>query len=155
MAAIGSALPVGEGVGGDAHARAFAGISRAQHRYAFAVDEIDRAMLLDTFLPEAVVEATVAHGAPVPRLEGAGAIADFILSGRRAQQDKRRHIVTNLWLDALTPRSAMAHSYHLIVVAGAPGMELRSMGAYRDDMVLCADGAWRIAVKRVMLDAPY
>ena len=140
---------------GASYAEALAAISCTLHRYAFAVDEMDRAMLMDTFMPQACLEATVAHGAPVPRLEGPAAIADFILSGRQAQGDRRRHVVTNLWLADLATASATAHSYHAILVSSQGAAQLRSIGIYRDDMLRCGDGVWRCLVKRVMLDAPY
>ena len=53
------------------HAIALSAITRTVHRYAYAVDEIDREMLMDTFTQDSCLEASVAHGNPVPRLEGA------------------------------------------------------------------------------------
>lgn len=137
------------------HAGALSAITRTIHRYAHAVDEIDRDTLIDTFTSDGCVEATVAHGDPVPRLVGPQAIADFIMSGRRSQGDRRRHLVTNLWIDKLTANTAVAHSYHVIVIADEGAVRLKSMGTYEDDMVRCPDGEWRTALKRVTLDAPY
>ena len=134
---------------------ALVAISSTINRYAYAVDEKDREMLLDTFTPDAVLIAEVAHGKAIPKLESATQIADFILKGRETQQDIRRHFVTNFWIEKIEGNHAIVHSYHLIVVSKDGISETRATGKYLDEMVRDADGVWRSRMKKVMLDAPY
>jgi len=128
-----------------------AGISETLSRYCYAVDEKNREILLDTFTSDAVVVAEVAHGKPIPRLEGV-AIVDFIISHRA---DIRRHFLTNLWIEEIAGDVVSVRSYHLIVVSDAGKSETRCTGTYRDEMVLSDDGIWRSRFKEVKLDAPY
>jgi SnoaL-like domain len=137
------------------HTGAMALISDTLNRYAFAVDSLKPRMMLDTFTENARLEASGASNAPPHPLVGRAAIVDFILAGRRAQSDKRRHFVTNLWIEELTDDRAVVHSYFMITIVGQAGVQLKSTGEYVDEMVREHDGFWRTAIKRVVLDAPY
>jgi ketosteroid isomerase-like protein len=137
------------------NAAALTAISETINRYAYAVDEQKHDMLMDTFTPDAVLVAEGRLGQPVPQMHGAKEIVDFILNGRKAQNDVRRHFVTNFWAEKIDGDMAIVHSYHLIVVTKDGKSETRATGTYRDEMVRGSDGVWRTKVKTVKLDAPY
>lgn len=115
------------------------------HRYCWALDSRDWALLDDVFVPDATAElrsATV--------LEGRDAIRDRI---RRsvAPLDATQHTVTNHMIevigDTATSRCYL-HSQH-VRHAAEGGVLYVIAGRYEDRFVRTADG-WRIAFRRLV-----
>jgi uncharacterized protein (TIGR02246 family) len=124
------------------------------HEYCRAVDECDVDALAGCFTEDAVIDTVVADGAEVPRLVGRRGIVEFIEAGRKRQQDRRRHLVTNPRVLEEGDGRAVVHSYLLIVATVDGQPKVNCTGTYRTEFLL-DDGRWRIRAKRIDLDSIY
>jgi ketosteroid isomerase-like protein len=124
-------------------------------RYGWAYDERDRDALAECFTPDGVWEGLLLGRDRVGPVEGREAIADFLAGFWAEQSDQRRHIFTNLVVDALAAGDAGAHTYLLLTAAGEGVMSPVTTGPYRFELVREPDGVWRIARLAAGFDAPF
>jgi hypothetical protein len=149
------ALPAGSAAADDQQQlAAFVGISSTFDRYAQGFDESDWSMFGDAFAQDAVMDTAVG-GKPGSHYPGRTSIIDGLRKGREAQNDSRRHVITNVHVTSLNGRSARVYAYYLLVVTLKGPSETRSVGAYDADMVQENDGSWRFKRLLVKLDAPH
>ncbi len=119
--------------------------------YGVHHDARDFARLRECFTEDAryvmrIADGTV-HG---PRL-GADAIVDQIVAFKEAQNDKRRHHISNVQVTPLSADEASALSYLIVSVIDDAGLEFITVGTYTDTVVRTGRG-WRIAAKELFLD---
>lgn len=119
-------------------------------RYAHAVDNDDLAALEDCFTPDAVLWVEVPAAGRSMVHEGRPAIIDLFRDSFKAHRT-RRHIVSSVVVSAMSDESARVRSY--ITVLGIEGDVIRqsASGVY-EDLVVPADGGWRIKERRGLFD---
>lgn len=73
-----------------------------------------------------------------------------------AQDDVRRHVLSNELVERVDRRTVKVTSYLTLTVVADPaeGPYLESTGIYRDTLVLESDGKWRIQERHLTLDTP-
>jgi hypothetical protein len=136
-------------------------------RYAHAVDGGRLAELAGCFAPDGVLEIKgepAAHGRPAiiellrarPAAGGGAGPAEAERApagggtrpaGPEPNPGYIRHHVTNVLISEVTPRSAQAASYFLVVIGSGPDR----WGRYRDRLVPW-EGTWLFARRRVTFD---
>lgn len=124
-------------------------------RYGWAYDERDRAALAECFTADGVWEGLVMGGDRVGPVEGRDAIADFLAGFWAQQTDQRRHVFTNVVVDALSADRADAHAYLVLTAAHGGAMAPVTTGPYRFELAREPDGVWRIARLAAGFDAPF
>jgi len=119
---------------------ALADRERIRDRYAatsFAVDLRDADGLADCYMADAVVEVVGRR-----RIEGRSAITATL-----ASPSHNLHLTSNLWIRAVSDRSAKCSCY-MLLVDRATG-RTTAYGHYEDELVCCDDGEWRFALRHV------
>ena len=81
-------------------------------------------------------------------------IMDLYTTTKTAQNDHRRHVITNIFFTEDTATTATVVSYMTLYLKGAEGMKLLSTGEYTDKFALIG-GAWKLVHRDLMLDAAY
>ncbi len=71
-----------------------------------------------------------------------------------AQDDRRRHLCTNLVVDPSGPGTATARSYLTLLSVRNGHIEVLSTGTYTDEVVQ-AGASWRFRARHIELDLPH
>jgi 3-phenylpropionate/cinnamic acid dioxygenase small subunit len=129
-------------------------INQAFASYAWAMDAKDWDLLGQVFTEDASFTVAVAGGPTVGPFEGRAAIVDFISSTTAAQQDQRRHVITNVRMEREGPGEATATAILTLIVTAAGELTVHSTGPYRVDVVDEGD-AWRFRRMHLALDRPF
>lgn len=125
------------------------------HGYGHAYDSGDWSALGDVFTIDACFEVLGTVGQMPSVLRG----RDGIVAAMRSRRDEiapaqRRHISTNVVIRAGTGGAdARAGSYLLLASTNAGRVDLLTAGRYDDELRRDDDGRWRIASRRVTIDA--
>ena len=94
---------------------------------------------------------------------GKGQVADYqskstimglYTASKAAQNDHRRHVISNIFFTEDTATTATVVSYMTLFLKVGEEMKLLSTGEYTDKFVLLG-GAWKLAHRDLMLDAAY
>lgn len=129
-------------------------IAERIYRYGWGYDERNRELLADCFTEDAVWEGSVMGLEPVGPFEGRDAIVAFLCTFWDAQDDQRRHVFTNVVVDALSDTDATAHAYLVLTSAGDATFQPVTSGPYRLNFRKESDG-WRITHLIGGWDAPF
>ena len=124
------------------------------YQWAEGYDEDEPELMRDAFTEDATfIYASPAFEEPLV-FEGIDEVMDLFLDSLEAQDDQRRHVMSNSRIEQVNRRTVQVTSYlSLFVVADpAEGAVLQSTGVYRDTLVLERDGEWRIKVRDLRLD---
>ena len=121
-------------------------IQRLVFDYAAGNDDRDIDAIMACFTPEGSFGLQVAGQDPVGPIEGAEAVAAFYGETLGAQDDQRRHVITNVRLLECDGRTARATSYFSLMVTDDSGTRVATTGVYADTLVRGEDG-WRFATK--------
>lgn len=124
------------------------------NRAAWGYDAADLGTIENCFAPDAVMSMRIQGGDLIGPFEGREAIMKLMSDSLEAQDDQRRHIITNGFFEDVTDSSATATTYLTLVAVAGSTLNVLSSGYYRDEMVL-DDGAWRIKNRFLALDLPY
>lgn len=119
--------------------------------YAWALDTADWALLGSVFAEQGSFSGEIAGGGGFGPFEGREATVEFVSSTVAGQQDRRRHVITNVRVEQ-GGRTATAYLSLLVVADGA--VTVQSCGAYRGELAEEA-GAVRFARLHLELDAPF
>jgi hypothetical protein len=125
-------------------------IQEAFARYGMAYDEARIDVLTELFTADAVVELGRGSGKPFATLTGRDDIVANFSKALGTQRDQRRHFMTNLMVDRLTPAEAKAVAYEVVTIADH-GLKLGAT-------VVCAAslrkvaGHWRFARMFIGMD---
>ena len=125
------------------------------YRFAFAYDEQDRAALANCFTADAVLSATTAGVHDFGTYTGQDEVVGWLSAYWGRTTDQRRHIVTNVTVDA--QQVASAHVTAMLLVTAAENATFRPVtaGLYVADLVKEKDGVWRMSQFTLGFDASF
>jgi 3-phenylpropionate/cinnamic acid dioxygenase small subunit len=127
------------------------------YRYAHAIDARRYDELLDCFTPDgAFVYLQRPDPEPLFQHRGDGLRPFFEERDIGRPLGDTTHANINARVVALNDNDAHVESYFATLRQRADrgGVEIMSTGRYFDELVRCADGVWRIAVRRAERDSP-
>jgi SnoaL-like protein len=113
------------------------------YRYGWAFDEREPTLLADCFTDDARWEARVAGETVIGPFDGRAAIVEFMKGFWERQDDQRRHMISNVIVDAQTEDEARVLTYHLLASARGGAPVPVTCGFYRL-LMQKQDGVWRI-----------
>jgi uncharacterized protein (TIGR02246 family) len=119
-------------------------------RYAAAIDDADFDRLGDVFTEGASFTVEVTGGETFGPFEPRDAIVEFISSTTAAQQDQRRHVITNVRLGD----EDEAYGLLSLFATAAGEVSIQTTGVYRIELEQQA-GRWRLRSMRLTLDRPF
>lgn len=124
------------------------------HRWALGYDHQDAAVLTGCFTEDAELTMSVG-GEPVSgSFAGRAAIIELAMATWHHQEDRRRHVLSNVIVeDAGTDRATSTSYFTIFSIRGGTVVPL-STGQH-DDELTQQDGVWRISRRRMSLDLPY
>lgn len=123
-------------------------------RAAYAYDVRDVALLESGFAPDARLTMRIAGGDLIGPFEGRDAIMALMTGAMQEQTDVRKHVVSNVFIDA--DETGITATSFLTLIATENGQtRLLSAGIYTDTLVERADGGWQLASRHIELDNPY
>lgn len=120
-------------------------------RFGIAHDEVQGAVLDALFTDDAELQVAKGHGAPFQTLKGRKIIVGNFLSVLSQQQDQRRHIISNVVVQALTKDEASALAYGVVVTA-ANGLAVGASVIYSADLRRTPEGHWRFSRLYIGMD---
>lgn len=123
-------------------------------RAAWGYDEARLDVVASCFAADAVMTVEVAGAGAPARVEGRDAIVALIRSSIESQNDQRRHVMSNVFLESDDAPAPVAISTLTLVVVANGTARVLSCGTYRDELVRDGD-AWRIRRRDLRLDLPY
>jgi hypothetical protein len=129
-------------------------IENLMGRYTHAYD-FDRLDEMKAFFTEdATMTLQIGDGDPVGPFRGSDAIIQMMRDAHAGQDDRRRHVMSNLVLDDVTDTTARAVSYLTLLAVQDGQVRLLSTATYEDELVR-RDGRWLFTRRHIELDMPY
>ncbi|WP_395833207.1 nuclear transport factor 2 family protein [Cystobacter fuscus] len=128
-------------------------ISDLVARYAWAYDTRDWDALVECFTPDATLSLRVAGGDLAGPFRGHTEIMRLMRDSAAAQDDRRRHVCTNLVVDLSGPGTATARSYVTLISVRGVQLEVLATGTYTDEVVQAGE-SWRLRARHIELDLP-
>ena len=128
-------------------------IENTIHRWALGVDDRDIDMLSQCLADNAELSILVRGGDLIGPFVGREAILDLVYATWHHQDDRRRHLLSNIIIDCDEHR-ATASAYLTIVSISDGVVRILSTAQCRDELSQC-DGGWKIAKRLLNLDLPY
>jgi hypothetical protein len=126
-------------------------ILRTLHRYGQALDYGVPDQFLDVFTDDAVVEVRMPDGSVGNLMEGREALTAYIAKAPVPPAAYNKHLTIDPLIEIDGDRATVV-SYWLLLKGDAEGHPaIGSFGRYRDVLVQ-ADGAWRIKERRTELE---
>ncbi|ATB39411.1 ring hydroxylating subunit beta family [Cystobacter fuscus] len=122
-------------------------------RYAWAYDTRNWDALVECFTPDASLSLRVAGGDLAGPFRGHAEIMRLMRDSAAAQDDRRRHVCTNLVVDLSGPDTATARSYLTLISVRGEHLEVVTTGTYTDEVVQTG-GVWRLRARHIELDLP-
>ena len=136
------------------HTAARLDIMELLHRYSWGYDTRDVEMLGSTFTTDGSctvhLKGTPGWGPYV----GRDVIVEWQASFMKIQSDQRRHSMTNILFDELTPSHARVRCFLVLTAAENGLVRLVTTGVYRIETGK-EDGCWRIRKLDLFLDASF
>lgn len=124
-------------------------------RAAYGYDEADLDLLGDCFDRDATMSIVIAQGDTVGPFRGNQAIMQLMRDSLGAQDDQRRHVISNIFFREEKEDEATVVSNLTLTAVKGGQLKVISTGIYRDEVALCHDGQWRIRERFLALDCPY
>jgi hypothetical protein len=125
------------------------------YRFAFAYDEQQPEALADCFTADAVLSATTAGVHDFGTYTGREDVVGWLSAYWGRTTDQRRHIVTNVTVDAQEATSARVTAMLLVTAAEDATFRPVTAGLYVADLVKEADGVWRMSRFTLGFDASF
>ena len=122
--------------------------------YGAANDLRDVGLIGECFTADGAFTLHIADADTIGPLEPRDALLDFFGQAFAAQDDRRRHVVTNLRLLEDGPDAARAQAYLTLIVTDAGATQLKSAGRYDAEVVREGEG-WRFRSLTLVLDSPF
>ncbi|GGO20506.1 hypothetical protein GCM10010116_41170 [Microbispora rosea subsp. aerata] len=129
-------------------------IENVLSRYSLAYDENDMEEMADCFTEDAVLTMRIQDGDLIGPFEGREAIVKLMEDSLAAQNDRRRHLTTNLIVRETGDGTATAVSYLTLIAIQDQKLNVLSTAKYDDELVR-RDGVWRLSRRHIALDLPY
>lgn len=118
-------------------------IHSLESRLMQALDHEDAATFGDCWTEDAALNVKMFDGSGFA-LRGRAAIVESCKGFFTGKPSSLRHLVGAVWVDEISATTAQARFYSQYINVGAtPG--LAGFGEYRDEVVRCSDGRWRIS----------
>ncbi|WP_329791575.1 nuclear transport factor 2 family protein [Lentzea sp. DG1S-22] len=129
-------------------------IENTLHRWALGYDNQDAAMLTDCLTEDAELTMSVG-GAPINgSFAGREAILELARATWHHQEDRRRHVLSNVIVEHVGDGRAWTTSYLTIFSIRSGAVHPLSIGQHHDELTW-QDGGWRISKRRTSFDLPY
>jgi 3-phenylpropionate/cinnamic acid dioxygenase small subunit len=122
-------------------------------KYAWAYDTRDWDALAECFTPDASLTLRVTGGNLAGPFRGHAEIMRLMRDFAASQDDRRRHVCTNLVVDPSGPGKATARSYLTLLSVRNGRLEVLSTGTYTDEVVQAGE-SWRLHTRHIELDLP-
>lgn len=129
-------------------------IHELMNRYAYALDQHDMDGLKACFVETASFSISIHRQKDGRTFEGRDAIMALFRDAADAQTDRRRHIITNTFVDFLGKGEAKVFSNLTLLSIDGGSLTPLTCGIYRD-VVSSANGRWQIVNRELSLDLPY
>jgi len=129
-------------------------IHELMNRYAHAIDAHDLVALEVCFTNDASFAIEVADGISAGPFEGRAAILDLVRGAYESQSDRRRHVVTNIFVDPISDASAHVTSNLTLFSIANGELTPLTTGVYRDRVVR-TNARWQIEQRHLKVDLPY
>jgi len=123
------------------------------HKAGWAYDTRNVNWLVDLFLPDGQFDLQIQSG-DVLSFPGQNRIRDLYVDALASQNDQRRHIITNVFFDSVTPSSMTARSDVTLIAVMSGNLNIVSTGVYTDQLIKYED-RWRIKHRFEYLDRPF
>ena len=123
-------------------------------RYCWGFDERRLDVLEDCFTDDAIWVGEVMGETRVGPHVGRTAVLSWLAGFWPHQRDQRRHVITNLIVEQITPGSATCLAYLLLVGSARAAVALEAAGLYRVEYRL-EDHVWRISRLAAGFDVPF
>ena len=122
--------------------------------YGAANDLRDVALIGDCFTPDGTFLLHIAGGQTIGPLEPREELVAFFGAAFAAQNDQRRHVVTNVRLLESDDDRARVEAYLTLIVTDGGQTTLQSAGRYDAEVVHDGTG-WRFRAMTLFLDSPF
>jgi hypothetical protein len=116
------------------------------------MDSREWPVLSGVFTEDAEFTIAIANGDTIGPIVGRDAIVEFCSSTVNAQTDQRRHVITNVRIGPETDDEATVTAILSLIVVAEGGLEVKSSGLYRTNVVRGDDGRWRFKSMHLGLD---
>jgi hypothetical protein len=120
--------------------------------YGWPMDSREWPVLSGVFTEDAEFTIAIANGDTIGPIVGRDAIVEFCSSTVNAQTDQRRHVITNVRIGPETDDEATVTAILSLIVVAEGGLEVKSSGLYRTNVVRGDDGRWRFKSMHLGLD---
>lgn len=121
---------------------------------ALSLDERDLETMENCFAKDVQLMIRIRSSGVEEPMDGRDALMALVRDRLAEQQDRRRHVLSNLTVTPDGPGRARAVSYLTLIAVQDGNADLISTGCYRD-LVECRHGQWVIAERDIELDLPY
>jgi SnoaL-like domain len=130
-------------------------VLRTLYRYGPALDYGHEDDWVDCFTEDGVFDVRSRDGESFVRCEGREQLHAFAAGHTRAPMAFHKHFVADP-LITFDGETARVDSYFARVDADGPGGHtyIVAMGRYRDELVRCPDGVWRITLRLAEMQSP-
>jgi len=131
-------------------------IEQVLHRICWGYDENDVDLIADSFTADASMSMRIGDrgGELVGPFTGRERIRQLHADALAAQQDQRRHQLTNLWVEHASADEATVVTTLVLHAVRDGAVAVLSTGWYRDRLVRTDEGL-RVAERYLYLDLPY
>lgn len=124
------------------------------HRSAWAYDQARLDVMEACFTADASMSVHVVGNDPTGPYEGRDAVIGLIRASLEAQNDQRRHVISNIFFETESADSAVVISTLTLIAVAEGTLRVLSTGLYRD-VVVRQDNPWRFSERQLSLDLPY
>jgi hypothetical protein len=126
----------------------------ALSRWALGYDSRDVELMDDAFAAETRFVLRPPGGATPLVFEGHAAVMKLFTDSLASQTDRRRHVLTNQYVERVSRKRMRVTSYLVLIVIENGALRVQTTGVYRDVVVRERDGVWRIRERDLTLDLP-
>ncbi|MGK2925075.1 MAG: nuclear transport factor 2 family protein [Lysobacterales bacterium] len=123
-------------------------------RTVFGLDQRDPAMIEVCFTEDARFILEIKDADAIPPFEGREAIMELMVDSMTAHREDRRHLVSNIFVEAISAAEARVVSTLTAFRAEHGKISIMTSGVYRDQLRK-VDGEWRIALRHLALDVAF
>lgn len=131
-----------------------AAVSELFSSYGVANDTRDLALMESCFTSDSTFTLHIAGASSIGPLSPRPAIMEFFGEALGAQNDQRRHVLTNFRYREVKDESAVVDAYLTLLVTDDGKTEAKSAGRYETDVIL-DDDQWRFRSMVLWLDRPF
>lgn len=124
------------------------------NKYAWGYDAAKVDLLEDSFTEDAVMRLQIVGQDLLGPFEGRDAIVKMMTDSMAAQDDQRRHVISNWYFSNETADTAEVVSYLTLITIANGQLTVLSTGVY-EDLVVNDGGQWRIKERMLTLDLPF